>query len=205
MLIRFIFVDHYSWPLGFIPPVSMLASVPLHLSGSGTSSSVFPASSVGAGPPPTFSISSPLSSVLPLSPQVSPAALAPTSQASTVASGVVLSSVAGPLPQKLVDKVKSGQFIEMREFLVDNMLLLERLKSVPGLGLLPVLSSGSRPRLREVSDPVSWVSCFLAYVAILIADPLVQAQLAYARLILGEAQCHGGSGWLEYDRAFRQQ
>ena len=82
----------------------------------------------------------------------------------------------------------------MQEFLADNMLLLEWLESVPGLSLLPALSSGHRPRLREVSDPVSWVSCFLAYVAILMSDPVVWAQLAYARLILGEAQCHGGTG-----------
>ena len=37
----------------------------------------------------------------------------------------------------------------MREFLAD-MLLMEQLESVLGLGLLPVLSSGSCPRLREV-------------------------------------------------------
>ena len=29
--------------------------------------------------------------------------------------------------------------------------------------------------------------------------------LAYARLILGETMSHGGSGWLECDRAARQQ
>ena len=66
-------------------------------------SSVLPASSVGAGPSPMFSMSS-LSSVLPLGHQVSPAVLAPTSQVSTAASSVVLSSVAGPLPQTLIDQ-----------------------------------------------------------------------------------------------------
>ena len=29
--------------------------------------------------------------------------------------------------------------------------------------------------------------------------------LSYARLIVREAQCHGGIGWLEYDKWFRQQ
>ena len=29
--------------------------------------------------------------------------------------------------------------------------------------------------------------------------------LAYARLVLEEAMAHGGYGWLEYDRAARQQ
>ena len=29
--------------------------------------------------------------------------------------------------------------------------------------------------------------------------------LTYARLVIREAQCHGGAGWLEYDKWFRQQ
>ena len=29
--------------------------------------------------------------------------------------------------------------------------------------------------------------------------------LSYARLVIREAQCHGGAGWLEYDKWFRQQ
>ena len=36
-------------------------------------------------------------------------------------------------------------------------------------------------------------------------DPSTRDQLAYARLIIKEAQRHGGMGWLDYDRAFRQQ
>ena len=37
------------------------------------------------------------------------------------------------------------------------------------------------------------------------SDPATQDQLAYARLLIKEAQRHGGLGWLDYDRAFRQQ
>ena len=36
-------------------------------------------------------------------------------------------------------------------------------------------------------------------------DQKVKDQLAYARLIIREAQRHSGSGWLDYDRVFRQQ
>ena len=36
-------------------------------------------------------------------------------------------------------------------------------------------------------------------------DPTTCDQLAYSRLIIREALCHGGVGWLNYDRAFRQQ
>ena len=148
----------------------MLVSVPMHLPGAGMLPSVPYAVNGGVGPAPNWSVSTPLSAVLPAGVQVSSALLAPIPQPTPAALGMVLSSVAGALLQKLIDKVKSGQFVEMREFLMDNMLLLDRLESVPGLSLLPALSLGHHPCLHEVSDPVSWVSCFLAYVAILTSD-----------------------------------
>ena len=42
-------------------------------------------------------------------------------------------------------------------------------------------------------------------MAVLTPDPATRDQLAYARLIIREALRHGGQGWLDYDRAFRQQ
>lgn len=42
-------------------------------------------------------------------------------------------------------------------------------------------------------------------MAIITSDPATRDQLAYARLIITEALCHGGAGWLDYDRAFCQQ
>ena len=45
----------------------------------------------------------------------------------------------------------------------------------------------------------------MGYLAIRTPDPATWSQLAYARLLIKEAQCHGGLGWLDYDRAFRQQ
>ena len=37
------------------------------------------------------------------------------------------------------------------------------------------------------------------------SDPVTRDQLAYAHLVVREVVCHGGSGWLDYDRAFCQQ
>ena len=118
-------------------------------------------------------------------------------------SGFVLSSVSGPLPAKLVEKARSGQFVEMREFLVDNIRLMDRLESTQSAGLLS-LHPFHRPQLREVTSPLTWAYCFMAYVAVRTCDPLARDMLAYARLILGEAQRHGGLGWIDYDRAARQ-
>ena len=42
-------------------------------------------------------------------------------------------------------------------------------------------------------------------MAMRTADPTKRDQLAYARLIIREALCHGGAGCLDYDRAFCQQ
>ena len=42
-------------------------------------------------------------------------------------------------------------------------------------------------------------------MAIRTSDPVTHDQLAYARLVVREALRHGGSGWLDYDRAFGQQ
>ena len=119
-------------------------------------------------------------------------------------SGLVLSPAAEPFPRKLVDKVNSGQFVEMRELMADNIALLHQLEAMHGYSPLH-LAGVARPRLRDVSSLTSWCYCFLGYIAIRTADPTTRDQLAYARLIIREALRHGGAGWLDYDRAFRQQ
>ena len=55
------------------------------------------------------------------------------------------------------------------------------------------------------NDGTSWMYCFLAYIVMREPDPNIRDMLAYARLIIREALRHGGSGWLDYDRVFRQQ
>jgi hypothetical protein len=59
--------------------------------------------------------------------------------------------------------------------------------------------------MREVATPLDWVYAFLAYISVRSSEPLVRNMLTYARLIVREARRHGGSGWLQYDRVFRQQ
>ena len=118
-------------------------------------------------------------------------------------SGLVLSPAAEQFPQKLVDKVNSGQFVEMRELLADNIALLHQLEAMHGYSPLH-LAGVARPQLHDVSSLTKWC-CFLAYIAIRTADPTTHDQFAYTRLIIREALRHKGAGWLDYDRAFRQQ
>ena len=42
-------------------------------------------------------------------------------------------------------------------------------------------------------------------MAVRTSDPVTRDQLAYARLLIKEAQHHGGLGWLDYYNVFRQQ
>lgn len=119
--------------------------------------------------------------------------------------GFSLSPATEPFPQKLVDKVRSGQFVEMRELMTDNRSLLQQLASLNTQCSLPALPGVLRPSLREVTSLPSWIYCFLAYIAMRAPDQTTRDMLAYARLVVREAQRHGGSSWLDYDRVFRQQ
>ena len=92
------------------------------------------------------------------------------------ATGLVLSPDCRPIPAKLVKRSLSGQFVEMRDFLMDNVKLVDRFEST---GLQP--GSMVRPRMREVSSRLAWICCFLAYAAIRCREPFTRDMLAYAR------------------------
>ena len=112
---------------------------------------------------------------------------------------MVLSSALPPI----TGKIQSRQFVAMKELLADNKSLHSQLEALP---ILHAAYAGvSRPCLREIDSPLTWVYCFLAYVAVLSPDSLTRNLLTYARLIIHEAQCHSGPGWLEYDKVFWQQ
>ncbi len=110
-----------------------------------------------------------------------------------------------PLPARLVQQIQSGRFVEMRDLLRDNAGVrshFEELQGGLGVHLLPV---SSRPRVREVTTLPSWVCCFLTYLAVQTSDQVTRDRATYGLLIVREAMRHGGQGWLDYDRLFRQQ
>ena len=92
----------------------------------------------------------------------------------------------------------------MKELLADNIALVQQLEAIQSYAPLPTVGP-SQPRLRDVTSLSSWCYCFLGYMAILTFVPSTRDQLAYARLVIREALCHGGTGWMDYDWAFRQQ
>ena len=188
--------------LGALPPPSAITSVsllpnPHTVTNTGNNACQTMASWSSLSVPLTSAGSSSLiAPTLPLQPLLQPVCSPPQ------AMGMVLSPALEPFPARLVARVRSGQYVELRDFLTDNISLLQQLEVVQGS--FPV-TGPARPRLREITSLPSWLYCFLAYVAIHTNDHATRDQLAYARLLIRESQRHGGGGWLDYDRVFRQQ
>ena len=129
-----------------------------------------------------------------------PAGLLPSPP--TLATAFKFTSATPPIPAKLVTKVRSLQYVDMAEFLPDNVGVLKSLDAAPLAQLLPA----TRPRLREIKSLLSWVTSFCTYTAILASSHphLVESRLAYMALVIREARKNGGEGWRAYDQIFRQ-
>ena len=112
--------------LGGLPPPQWLVSVPLCLTSPSAVQTYYP---VQLGGPP----------------QVATPPFWP-------ATGLVLSPDCHPVPAKLVKRSLSGQFVEMLDFLMDNVKLVDRLEST---GLQP--GSLVHPRMCEVSSSLAWI------------------------------------------------
>ena len=110
---------------------------------------------------------------------------------------LVVSSALRRVPGKLVRKVQSGMFVDMKEILSDNVSLLQRLGEISS-GQLPQNPSLS-VKLREVPDILTWVYCFLEYISIRSQDKFARDLVTYARVIVHLAE---GKGWLDYDKIF---
>jgi len=78
---------------------------------------------------------------------------------------MLLSILFPPIPGKLVNKIRDGSFVDMRNMLPDNMALLRQLDDVKSD------KAASKAKLREVNSLPSWLYCFMAYMAVQTSDP----------------------------------
>ena len=125
-----------------------------------------------------------------------PVTAAPKSQPQPL----VMSSALPPIPAKVVEKIRSGAHVELKELLPDNVALLQRLQETNTAGQ----TAGVPSRLRDIRDPLTWVACFLAFVAAKVEHRETRELMAYGQIILLLARKHGGLGWTVYDSQFRQ-
>ena len=66
-------------------------------------------------------------------------------------------------------------------------------------------SAHSSVKLRNISDPLTWVFCFLSFMVASTDSEATRNMAAYAQIIIQTARKHPKGGWLTYDQQFRQQ
>ena len=115
---------------------------------------------------------------------------------------LILSPALPPIPGKVVEKIQKGENPDLKELLSDNIALAKKLaeshQAFPG----PLQSVS---KFQEISDPLSWIYCFLSFIAVKLDNEEARGLIAYAQIILDLARKHGGSGWIVYDNHFRSQ
>ncbi len=78
-----------------------------------------------------------------------------------------------PIPAKMVTKIRSGAFVDMKELLPDNLALQKQLETMQSTKL------ASKAKLREVKSINTWMYCFLAYMAAATQDTRSWELLTY--------------------------
>ena len=120
-------------------------------------------------------------------------------------SGMILSPSADLIQYCLVHKIQGGEFVEMWEFLADNITLHDQTTELHGQVSLAVTPVGLCPQAREVLFLTSWMYYFSAYMDVRTRNLLTRDLLAYTCLIIRKALCHGGDRWQQYVRFFCRQ
>jgi hypothetical protein len=104
-----------------------------------------------------------------------------------------ISPAAETIPLRLWTKCGGGQFVEMKELLINNIALICQLEAVQQSSTIPMVGL-TRPHLRGVTSLPT--SCFMVMQT---SDPVTLDQLTYACLLIKGAQWHCEQGWLDYD------
>ena len=76
--------------------------------------------------------------------------------------------------------------MDFKELLNDNIALVSQLRELGAVAS----SASSQLRLREVTDLLTWVYCYLSFMAVLSPDAQVRDLVAYAQIIIQLAWSH---------------
>ena len=100
------------------------------------------------------------------------------------------SSASLPLvPAKVVEKILSGQFVDMAELVRDNLEVEQQCNTMESVSAGPVPTT-SWPGRREVPDLLSWVQCFGMFASVMASNypKKITQLLAYQTIIIREAR-----------------
>ena len=130
-----------------------------------------------------------------------PSASTPVSPSSPIKPFVVGPGYS-PIPDKLVMKIRSCQFVDLADLLAENLKAQEAEPQTYLDGKL--LVSSTKKRVQEITEIMTWVVAFTVYAWIFCSafpsrwDDMTQ----YKLLILKTARQFSGKSWLHYDVAF---
>ena len=109
-----------------------------------------------------------------------------------------------PVPEKLVSKIRSGQFVDLADLLAEILKIQE--PEPPSYFEGKLLVPSTKKRVQEITDLITWVEAFTVYTWILCSSHPSRWQdlTQYKLLILKTARQFPGKAWLHYDVAFRK-
>ena len=113
-------------------------------------------------------------------------------------SSIFIGAVVPPVPPKLVDRIKGGEFIDMAELLPDR------------IGSFNPSSTDESAKQKvwwcPVTSIIEWVQCFNVYMSVICrtCPERIPDLLTYQMLIIEASMVYEGNAWLGYDRRFRQ-
>ena len=107
-----------------------------------------------------------------------------------------------PVPRKLVNRIQTGEFVDMAELLPDRM----------GVTLAPLFADDKdekqpvKTKRRQVTNILEWVQCYSIYVAVMTTKypQKIQGLMGYQAPIVQACMEYGRDSWLGYDRRFCQ-
>ena len=117
----------------------------------------------------------------------------------------------GNVPQRVVDRILTGEFINFSDLLPDLMRSSQP-SSQPVFqfqvqdGVPKFITDSSTPKTRKVDDLSTWLEAFTIYMHTITqtAPHRVHELLCYQALIIEANRRLYAEGWLEYDQLFRQ-
>ena len=137
----------------------------------------------GMGDPPAINALQHIATLF----QKSPSAEAGTSMVS-IGAGLP------PVPQKLVERIQAGEYVDMVELLPDRL---------GAHGSSPAKEEkGSKQPKRQITSIAEWVQCFGVFMAVVVSkspDRIIDL-LGHQSIIVEASREYEGDNWLGYDR-----
>ena len=103
-----------------------------------------------------------------------------------------------PVPQKLVERIQAGEYIDMVELLPDSL-------GTHGSSQAKDEKGSKRPKC-QITSISEWVQCFGVFMAVVASKSpeRIIDMLGYQSIIVEASREYEGDTWLGYDRRFRQ-